>query len=431
MFSLFFFFKTGGDPHGTVNRMDQDGNPTETYLVDLAESFLCGFSNNMKTMKNNTTGMIDPNFITNNEILDWGILGASRKFAEEWNVHQQQSESEQARRTQQRGGMHAFHQGGHTAGADRGKLACLCLTLILKLYQTIPSIRAAMKRIRLNFRNKISQLLHLGKENGWNMWNDGTSEEPMYSCVEEENALGMISMLQLRYSWSWSVDWLKEISLQKFLGGNYRLQTRRHDLLLNIDILCELHTKFNQSMFKGMLGSGEDGEGEGEREGDDPLNTSFASSLNESMTENGCYITTLMDDLCGGNNTYEVTGCGSSFCNGIYHPGLKYWDSVPTWVMETTVDINDSTNGTVIKNKKMKFTMFRVLMSNAKKRNWYLSVMDELRPGKFLISFSSSSSSVFVFVLCFADLSVFNFFVCFLLLPPPPSSFLSLPLSFP
>ena len=53
--------------------------------------------------------------------------------------------------------------------------------------------------------------------------------------------------------------------------------------------------------------------------------------------------------------------------------------------METDVDIDD-TNGRRIK-KRMKFTIFRVFMSSAKKRNWYISVMDEFKPGKFLITF--------------------------------------------
>jgi hypothetical protein len=272
-----------------------------------------------------------------------------------------------------------INSANQSAGRDRGKLACLCIHLVLHLHHTIPSIRAAMKRTRLRVRNDTAALLEMGEKNGWNM------EDSPPSCVEEEDARRMIAYLQMRYHWGWCVEWLKELSLERFLGGNARLRSRRNDIIQNIDVLASMHTKFDNSMYGMFLGEGSRGDAGGD------LNSSLNSSLNESVAESG-YVS-LLEDMCHGNTTFEVSQAGFSPCNGIYHPE-GYWDSVPMWVMETEVNFEEKGRAG---KKMMKFTIFRVDMNSPKMRNWYLSEMDEIKPGTSLPVYFFS----FVFILLY------------------------------
>jgi len=100
---------------------------------------------------------------------------------------------------------------------------------------------------------------------------------------------------------------------------------------------------------------------------------------------------------------FTVNGAGHAWVNGVYTPS-NYFDDVPTWTMTRDVTIttpritsmdklknifidnnnnnnNNNNNDTTTTTVTKKFTLFRVSMAQGKSRNWYLSEMDEEKPG--------------------------------------------------
>lgn len=181
----------------------------------------------------------------------------------------------------------------------------------------VPSVRLAMKRTRVYGRNTLEELIELSNLRGWNL---NGSEESEASCPEEEECRLQVSLIISRYRWEWCVDWLKDVSLKRFLNGNSHLYIRRNDIIKVIDHLSKLHTQFDRSLLRVLtLNDLNDGHSEG--------SNSLNSSLNESLTDDFSH-TTCYEDMCNGNTQFEVSGAGTTFVNGTYLPSNEYWDSV-------------------------------------------------------------------------------------------------------
>ena len=323
--------------------------------MDLAEAFLFGFHADMQR-----TLHFDVN---NQDYTKDGILGVAKVFAvSTYKIIHQQSLNNNAH--------HQHHQANEQLNllARHSKTTSLIISLVLALYAKIPGIRCAMASTRNRVKRETSTLIDLGQANGWNVSDD---EQPV-TCVEEEQARQQMVELEKRYRWAWTLDWLKDFSLHRFLNGNQHLKIRRADLMTAIDTLATLHTTFDRDMYGIFFDADQNS-----AHGSSSLNNSLNSSLNESMENDGH--PSLCDHMCDGNTTFEVNGAGYVHVNGLYRPD-GFFDSVPKWVMEKEIPIGGVDSK---KTKVVKYTIFRVDMTQRKPRNWYLSEMDEEKPGRF------------------------------------------------
>ena len=209
--------------------------------------------------------------------------------------------------------------------------------------------------------NRIWDHVDKHSDDNWNMY-DTEENQGRTTCEEERSCRDILMCGERRYRWAWCIDWLKECSLSRKLGGDNRTKTRRKGIIHNISCLVEMHTLFDQELF-------------GEEHSSSSLNNSLnnsATSMNDSYNEETGEHSSLMEDMSDGNTCFVVSGAGSQVVNGRYvRSGM--FDSVPKW---------SYTNPT----NNIKYTLFRVEMNQNKNgmykpRNWYLSQMSETKPG--------------------------------------------------